>query len=68
MSFNELSDLFELEMCSEITILKVNNNQIDKEENVGFIKQLTNLKELHIGNNPITHLIKDEFLNIKYII
>lgn len=55
-------------MCSEITILKVNNNQIDKEENIGFIKQLTNLKELHIGNNPITHLIKDEFLNIKYII
>lgn len=46
-------------MCSEIIVLKVNNNLLAEEENLSFIQGQINLKELYIGNNTLTHLIKD---------
>ena len=50
-SFNEIEDLFELEMCNNIKILKLNDNKIEKEENFEILINLINLKELNIKNN-----------------
>ena len=50
-SFNEIEDLFELEMCNNIKILKLNDNKIEKEENFEILINLNNLKELNIKNN-----------------
>jgi len=49
--FNNIEDLFELEMCNNINVLRLNDNKIEKEENFEILINLINLKELNIKNN-----------------
>ena len=51
-SHNKIEDLVELEMCSSIKILKLNDNNIENEDNFSFLVSLPNLQILHIKNNP----------------
>ena len=53
-SHNKIEDLVELEMCSSIKILKLNDNNIENEDNFSFLVSLPNLQILHIKNNPFT--------------
>jgi Leucine-rich repeat (LRR) protein len=57
--FNKIKDLFELEMCNSINILKLNDNEIENEENFEFLINLTNLKELNIKNNLFVKYINN---------
>ena len=58
-SFNKIEDLFELEMCNNINVLKLNDNKIEKEENFEILINLINLKELNIKNNSFVKYLKN---------
>ena len=62
-SHNKIEDLVELEMCSSIKILKLNDNNIENEDNFSFLVSLPNLQILHIKNNPFTKYISNWNLN-----
>ncbi len=66
ISYNEIDDIFELDMCSSIQILKLNNNLIADEDNFVILQTLPNLKELYISNNPFIQFIANyKFDNVK---
>lgn len=58
-SHNKIDDLVELEMCSSIQILKLNDNNIQNEDNFSFLLSLQNLHILHIKNNPFIKFISN---------
>lgn len=58
-SHNKIDDLVELEMCSTIQILKLNDNNIQNEDNFSFLISLQNLHILHIKNNPFIKFISN---------
>ena len=50
---NLINDLIELEMCSSIVKLDLEDNKIEKKENILFLSGLENLEELNLKSNPI---------------
>ena len=62
-SHNKIEDLVELEMCSSIKILKLNDNNIENEDNFSFLVSLPNLQILHIKNNPFTKYTSNWYFN-----
>ncbi|MCQ2817174.1 MAG: hypothetical protein MJ252_07905 [archaeon] len=66
ISYNQIQDIFELDMCTSIQILKINNNKISDEDNFVILQTLPALKELYISNNPFVKYISNyTFENIK---
>ena len=53
LSFNIISDLFELEMCDKIEILNLRNNLISDRENLSYLMNISTLKSLNLNENPI---------------
>ena len=66
-SFNMISDLIDLEMCSSIVKLNLRNNLIEKEENISFLSTLPELTWLNLNENPIQKSNEYKDLVIKYI-
>jgi Leucine-rich repeat (LRR) protein len=52
-SFNNITDLIELEMCHKLKKINLSNNQVEDEDNLTFISNLQNLEEINLENNPI---------------
>jgi hypothetical protein len=53
VSKNIISDLIEIELCSNLEKLDLSSNKIEDEENLFFLSNLNNLKVLNLRDNPI---------------
>jgi uncharacterized protein YoxC len=52
-SKNMISDLMELQLCTNLEMLDLSFNKIEDEENLYFLSSLNNLKILSLRDNPI---------------
>jgi hypothetical protein len=50
-----ISDLIELELCSNLEKLDLSFNKIEEEDNLYFLSNLSNLKILNLRENPINY-------------
>jgi len=65
---NLISDLIELEMCTSIKKLDLENNLIENNENIYFLSSLDGLTYLNLLKNPITNYeqkLKELLPNLK---
>ena len=65
---NIISDLIELEMCTSIKKLDLENNLIENSENIYFLSSLDGLTYLNLLKNPITNYeqkLKELLPNLK---
>jgi hypothetical protein len=67
---NEISDLIELEMCTSLTKINLENNLIEDEQNIYFLSSLDNLDYINLSGNPIKNYqnkLKELLPNLKEI-
>jgi hypothetical protein len=67
---NEISDLIELEMCSSIKKLNLENNSIENDQNIYFLSSLEDLEYINLLGNPIKNYekkLKELLPNLKEI-
>lgn len=67
---NEISDLIDLEMCTSITQLDLENNLVENKENIFFLGSLDKLTYINLLGNPIKNYeekLKELLPNLKEI-
>ena len=60
---NEIEDLIDIEMCTNLKFLYLNNNKIDNEDNLLFLNSCDSLQMVYIAKNPIAEKIKKKEIN-----
>ena len=50
---NLIDDLIEMEMCSSLQHIDLENNQIKDEDNLFYISSLDKLKSINLKGNPL---------------
>ena len=60
---NEIEDLIDIEMCTNLKFLYLNDNKIENEDNLLFLNSCDSLEAVYIAKNPITEKIKKKEIN-----
>ena len=53
MSYNEISDLFDVGFLEHLQVLDLEGNQVKTIDQIGYLKRCKNLESVNLINNPV---------------